>query len=750
MQCNYIFTLLIIISLLLINITFAKSINGTLSNDDKIPKINKDQTYIIFINNTFGEIDIFKKPKNLKRDELEPYEFAFSLMDEIHDLIVENKDTYNNPEILEEIENNSKLKRRDNEEQPLTIYNNSKFVRPISSIGHSLVLSAYLSKYVANKVRTLKNIKAVLPDIKGKVSQNSYYNQKEILEETKWNSLAIQEQSSLHLSLLSQGYCHTDLISEYDKNYYYPDSAGEDIDIVIIDTSFNFEYSEFENYSNRTVKCVAYVNDNDSLVIPFESSTSVCGDLIHDHGQIVANMAGGSKNGAAKKANIYAISIPEDKDFFIYMEDVLPALQYVLKYLIRPHKTVVNISHRFIIEKDDLFYKQYKDVINEITNEGAIVVVSAGNEESDVDFNTSEEIDKSIGNLTIPCVFSNTICVGGIDSRQATYFDKNYMKANGSNYGKSIDIWAPFYVYTKVMRFGIPINFSCGGTSFSTPLTAGVIATIMSEFPDIEFTKNSMLKHLLKNATPFYFNDEVHYFINNGKQIVYSKDEKYYGCGILAGNKSCDNSTEIETTNYIKSKKYSCHFYDGEFIFDPNYQEDNNLDHACLVTIPDDKRKLSIYDTAWNFFDNHIKASYSESTVYNECNFYSEFYEPNVCFEKINNLTNSNGFFLSIDYYQEECERRSGIFLTDNEGDYICLMSYFGNENIKEKYCVKAGVTVNDRITKKKFCVNDLYTNYNVCNKIFSSEDFDKALCYEKILYMNLINEKIFFVEKVK
>ncbi|OUM66080.1 hypothetical protein PIROE2DRAFT_6792 [Piromyces sp. E2] len=204
-------------------------------------------------------------------------------------------------------------------------------------------------------------------------------------------------------------------------------SAGEDIDIIVLDTSFNFDYFEFQNYSNRTTICRAYITENSEVVVLPHASQ--CGYLTHTHGQVVADMAGGDKSGAAKNANIYGVAIPESdgEKKYIYLKDVLPALNYILKYMIRPHKTIINISHTFLLKKNTSDYNKYEEVINNIVKKGAIVVACAGNDNMDVEFNTSDSLNKKDGKKTVPCTFDSTICVGGIDSQQISDYNNLFI-----------------------------------------------------------------------------------------------------------------------------------------------------------------------------------------------------------------------------------------------------------------------------------------------------------------------------------
>ncbi|ORX59125.1 hypothetical protein BCR36DRAFT_241287, partial [Piromyces finnis] len=112
-----------------------------------------------------------------------------------------------------------------------------------------------------------------------------------------------------------------------------------------------------------------------------------------------------------------------------------------------------------------------------------------------------------------------------------------FYRANWSNYGKGIDIWAPGCTLLSYQDEDFTdVNELVEGTSFSSPIVAGVIATILSENNDIIFTRDSMMDYLDKIGSHNIISgileeeqdygppteDEVSLFINNGKRVVYS------------------------------------------------------------------------------------------------------------------------------------------------------------------------------------------------------------------------------------
>ena len=108
-----------------------------------------------------------------------------------------------------------------------------------------------------------------------------------------------------------------------------------------------------------------------------------------------------------------------------------------------------------------------QDVINYATSKGSLVVAAAGNENSPV--------------IDFPAGYDNVIAVA------ATKF--NDVKPSYSNYGPSIDVSAPGGDPFNVANLAVystdyPSTYGVGaGTSFASPLVAGLAALVASKFP---------------------------------------------------------------------------------------------------------------------------------------------------------------------------------------------------------------------------------------------------------------------------
>ncbi|OUM60239.1 carbohydrate-binding module family 18 protein [Piromyces sp. E2] len=390
-------------------------------------------------------------------------------------------------------------------------------------------------------------------------AKNTPYKIKHIKRETGWSQVKVRENADLHLSLLSQGLYNSELANKYDTNFYYPESAGKDIDIVIIDTGFNFEHSEFSNKKERILKCAIRIVDGEYVKPPSESKCSTTNPILvrhnYYHGEYVSDAAAGLIHGVASKANVYGVAFNA-----VNYKNAMAGLKYVRDNLIRPHKTVLNLSfgNYYHIQEDvkvkmDII-NEMKSVVTEIIEKGAIVVAAGGNE----GINSYHEENNQ---QSLPCSVEGVICVGAIDTVGANKFMKwtvpegdmvtkemnttNYRKVWWSNYGKVVDIYGPGYIHVEFKdKDDQDIDKVVYGTSFTAPVISGVIATIMSENPHIEFTSSTMWNHLKKISQKNVIKgipdkDYPNFFINNGKHVVYSGDNIYHGCGIQAGNKGC-------------------------------------------------------------------------------------------------------------------------------------------------------------------------------------------------------------------
>ena len=299
----------------LLSILIISTLNSINAEEPEKVKENNDQFYMIITENN---------SENGKRKREEIAQFLDALVTEINNLIIGNKDTYDDQSILKILEeapapettytkrSNGKDEKEDKDDEEddhdEVEAEDHKFAYVISSLDNESIISSYLSEELVPIVKDMPSVKAVIPDFElGNFSIKKHLE--EIKEKIEWTHPCVNGNVYNHLSLISQGkFDDSNNSTSYDENYYYPSSAGESINIFILDSGFNFAYDEFsyrstnKNKNERIATCIGSARTNRS----FLDITDRCPDIFDNgHGNAVANIAGGLTNGVASKANIY-------------------------------------------------------------------------------------------------------------------------------------------------------------------------------------------------------------------------------------------------------------------------------------------------------------------------------------------------------------------------------------------------------------------------------------------------------------
>jgi len=553
----------------------------------------KNDFYIISIQNNENDKNYDEAPMLVQNamDEL-----INERMNDIYNMIIDNKDTYilDNGEIdekLNEISGNMIKKRNSNKvlfkfinkNRPKNIDKRSfdtdieyipiesKIVYHICPILNYYAIRAYLSEAIVEKVKNLPYVISCRKDTKLKEINfkrdeyntidelNKHYDLNYIKKETKWSNVSVQlnlptHNYFSHLSLISQYNYNSDLIGYYDNNYYYPASAGKGINIYFIDRGIDIsntnDYNMYKGTSDeRTITCDVIITNSIQKQTSNDSKNKYCSinSEYPRHGIMVSAVAGGSQIGVAKKSNLHMIATD------VYISDELVAFDYI-KMHGKPYKSIVSVSR----QGWEPYNKNIQDKINELTNEGYIIIVGAGNDKENVCVKTNGLVSAYAG-------YENVIVVGATENTIDENITNGYKVSGYSNYGKCVDIHAPGEaLYSSAEYYGSSniLYYKESGTSCAVPIVAGVAAMIMAENPNTKYNvklmKQTLIDMSLKNIlTGLRSSDTPNRFINNGKHIVYSLNRKYYGCGILSGNSKCSKGCCSKDGKCISSSNSS-------------------------------------------------------------------------------------------------------------------------------------------------------------------------------------------------
>lgn len=177
----------------------------------------------------------------------------------------------------------------------------------------------------------------------------------------------------------------------------------------------------------------------------------------------------------------------------------------------------------------------------------SIVVASAGNQGQDI-----SDVDK------YPCTINGVVCVGAVD--------RNGWAGTYSNYGTTVDIWAPAGVFSTVTRNSAAADVATendnlgedelhvfGGTSCSAPFLSGIVALMKMLNPSITYDQ---VRGTLRNTANASFDPKVHTGYVDAYQAV---------AAVKPNNPPVVTITEpTQTTTGYQNVFFSAHVKDPE------------------------------------------------------------------------------------------------------------------------------------------------------------------------------------------
>ncbi|NBM17201.1 S8 family peptidase [Streptomyces sp. GC420] len=251
---------------------------------------------------------------------------------------------------------------------------------------------------------------------------------------------AVEQDQKVHLDATqSSAPWGLDRIDQADTplsgTYTYPDTAGSGVTIYVIDTGVRISHSDFGGRASNGYDAV----DGDNVAQDGNG-----------HGTHVASTAAGTTYGVAKKASIVAVRVLDNNGSGT-TSGVIAGINWVTQNATKPAVANMSLGGSASTSLDTA-------VANSIAS-GVTYAVAAGNSAANASSYS-------------PARVSTAITVGATTSSDA--------KASYSNYGSTLDIFAPGSSITAAWNTSDSGTNTISGTSMATPHVAGAAAVYLA------------------------------------------------------------------------------------------------------------------------------------------------------------------------------------------------------------------------------------------------------------------------------
>jgi subtilisin family serine protease len=249
------------------------------------------------------------------------------------------------------------------------------------------------------------------------------------------------------------------------NGFYTYCQDGTGVNIYIVDTGVKGQHDEFDlpaGYGNRVEDGVTTCNGY-GCSTPADSPCGSGYPSTYAHGTMVASVAAGIQNGVAKNATIIPVRAGDCRGDF-QTEWIISAFDWVDADHQPGEPAVMNCS--FIVHNWESDAEAVEDAINSVIDDGVVVVVGAGND------------DTNASNTLLPNI-EGVITVGASDRYDARWTSSSA----GSSYGSNLELFAPGKSIRVATVSSNTAMDSATGTSFAAPFVAGVVAQYLQVNP---------------------------------------------------------------------------------------------------------------------------------------------------------------------------------------------------------------------------------------------------------------------------
>ena len=257
---------------------------------------------------------------------------------------------------------------------------------------------------------------------------------------------------------------------DLDGQFYYPSSAGQGVNIYIIDTGIRDTHMNF--------------NGRATLDFDVFSGSTPYGYDCAGHGTHVAGTAAGIFTGIARKANIHSVRVLDCYGSGAYSY-IIAGVNWVAQNHVKPAVANMSLGGSSSPTLDS--------AVNKAISKGVTFVVSAGND---------GEYGSYWGNAcnSSPARVPAAITVGATDNSDT--------RAGFSNFGKCVDIFAPgVNITSSIMDSDGSFQSGWDGTSMAAPHVTGVVALYLSANPTAK--PADVAKYIIGNSELNVVDDEM-------------------------------------------------------------------------------------------------------------------------------------------------------------------------------------------------------------------------------------------------
>ncbi|MFG2503461.1 S8 family peptidase [Streptomyces sp. NPDC048441] len=221
-----------------------------------------------------------------------------------------------------------------------------------------------------------------------------------------------------------------------DKSYSWPESAGQGVTAYVIDTGIRATHQDFGGRASSGWDFI----DNDA--------TAQDGN---GHGTHVAATIAGKSYGVAKKADVVGVRVLDNAGSGTTAQ-VIAGIDWVTKHARKPAVANLSLGGTANVQLDEA-------VRNSIAS-GVTYTVAAGN-------------NGLPAALYSPARVQEAVTVGATDSKDA--------RASFSNWGASLDLFAPGVDITSAWNKSDTAKNTISGTSMASPHVAGAAALYLAD-----------------------------------------------------------------------------------------------------------------------------------------------------------------------------------------------------------------------------------------------------------------------------